>query len=120
MGVKVDNRGCWVIGDVKFDFDKWDIKPMFYPVLDEVLTALKKNPNLKVEIQGHADSTGTVQYNQSLSEKRAKAVMEYLVKKGIKRERLSAVGYGLKRPAATNATKEGRAQNRRVEFRRIP
>ncbi len=120
MGVKVDKRGCWVIGDVKFDFDKWDIKRMFYPVLDEVLTALKKNPNLKVEIQGHADSTGTVQYNQSLSEKRAKAVMEYLVKKGIEKERLFTVGYGLKRPIASNATKEGRARNRRVEFRRIP
>jgi len=120
MGAKVDKRGCWVIEGVKFDFNKWIIKPAYTPVLDEVMTVLKKNPDLKLEIQGHTDNIGTAQYNQRLSEKRASAVMKYLVQKGIEKKRLSTIGYGLKRPIASNATPEGRARNRRAELRPIP
>jgi OOP family OmpA-OmpF porin len=119
MGATVDARGCWVLKGVHFDTDKWDIKPMYYELLDDVAAILKKNPGLKVEIQGHTDSQGSAKYNQGLSEKRARAVMEDLAGKGIDRSRLSYKGYGLTRPAATNDTPEGRALNRRVELKPI-
>jgi OOP family OmpA-OmpF porin len=118
-GAKVDSRGCWVIRGVKFDTDKSDIKPVYYPILDDVVDVLRKNPSVKVEIQGHTDNVGRAKYNQRLSERRAQAVMEYLIKKGIPRERLTAAGYGLERPIASNLTQEGRAQNRRVELKPI-
>ena len=115
-GAKVDEQGCWVIDGCYFDFDKHEIKPLYYSALDNVLTVLRDTPNLKISIQGHADSIGSKEYNQDLSEKRAGAVMEYLVANGIDKGRLSAVGYGLSRPRAPNKTETGRALNRRVEF----
>lgn len=119
VGATVDKRGCWVIKGVQFDTAKWDIKPQAYPSLDEVVTILKKNPSLKLEIQGHTDNRGAPKYNQSLSEKRANAVMEYFVGKGVEQSRLSAKGYGLTKPAASNDSAAGRAQNRRVELKPI-
>jgi len=85
-------------------------------MLDEAASILKKNPDLKVEIDGHTDSTGPAAYNMKLSENRAKAVMDYFVAKGIDPKRLATKGFGLTRPAASNDTKEGRAKNRRVEL----
>lgn len=117
---KVDARGCWIIKDVLFDFDKSVIKPQAYPILEEVVAVLKRNPSVKVEIQGHTDSVGTAQYNRGLSERRANAVMKYLVKKGIASNRLTALGYGLTRPIASNLTPEGQARNRRVELTALP
>ena len=114
-GARVDERGCWV-SDTLFDFNRYEIKPQFQPVLDEVVVVLKENPYLKIKIQGHADILGTKAYNQKLSEMRAKAVMEYLASEGIEPTRLSSVGYGFSRPKATNETEAGRALNRRVEF----
>ena len=99
-----------------FDTNKWNIKSKFFKDLDEVVTVLKKNPNLKIEIQGHTDNIGSAKYNQILSAKRAKAVMEYLVKKGVDPSRLTYAGYGFSMPIASNKTAEGRAQNRRVEL----
>jgi outer membrane protein OmpA-like peptidoglycan-associated protein len=90
-----------------------------YPALDEIVDVLEKNPSVKVEIEGHTDSTGSAALNQRLSEQRAQAVLEYLVRKGIDRKRLSAKGYGLTRPIASNATPQGRAKNRRVELNPI-
>jgi len=116
-GAKVDGRGCWVLKGVFFDTAKWSIKSQSYPVLDEAVEVLKRNPSLKVEVQGHTDSRGSAKYNQRLSDKRAKSVMEYFVKKGISRDQLMANGYGYTMPAATNTTEEGRAMNRRVELR---
>jgi len=118
-GAFVNKVGCWVLEGVEFGWDKWDIKPHYYPYLDEVVAVLLRNPNLKVEIQGHTDSRGSAIYNQSLSEKRANGVMDYFLKRGIDSERLSAAGYGLTRPIASNLTPEGRAQNRRVELKPI-
>jgi len=118
-GATVNSVGCWAFeGVVLFDFDRYDIKPETYPLLNEVVTILKKNPRTKIEIEGHTDNVGSAEYNQRLSEKRAKAVMDYLVKNGIDPERLSDRGYGLTRPVASNDTEEGRAKNRRVELRR--
>jgi len=114
-GAKVDERGCWVLY-INFDFDKSVVKPEFYGALDEVVQILNDNPSVVLEVEGHTDSIGTNAYNQKLSERRASAVKNYLVKKGIGSDRLSAVGYGEERPIADNATKEGRAKNRRVEL----
>ena len=118
-GARVDERGCWVLSGVYFDTAKWDIKPASYAVLDEVISVLKKNPEVKVEIQGHTDNRGSSAYNQKLSERRAKSVMEYLVKNGIAAGRLSYEGYGPSRPVASNATPEGQAKNRRVELKPV-
>lgn len=117
-GAVIDERGCWVLNqDYLFDFDKAVVKQQYYPMLDDVATVIKQNPTLKVEIQGHTDSIGTEAYNQNLSERRAKAVKKYLVNQaGIEDYRLSTVGYGESRPIDTNATKEGRQKNRRVEL----
>jgi OOP family OmpA-OmpF porin len=115
-GAVVDERGCWVIRTVQFDFDKYDIKEEYYPRLNKVAEIMKDNPALKVEIAGHTDSKGSAQYNQSLSGKRAKAVKDYLVGKGIRADNLLPVGRGEDMPIASNATEEGRARNRRVEL----
>lgn len=77
----------------------------------------ENNPDLKVEIQGYTDSTGTVEYNLELSQRRAEAVESYLEAKGVDPETVSAKGYGAANPVAPNDTPAGRAQNRRVEFR---
>jgi OOP family OmpA-OmpF porin len=119
-GAKVNEKGCWVLKGVQFDTGKSDIKPVSYPVLDEVVVVLAKNPTLKLEIQGHTDNVGSQASNQKLSENRAMAVMEYFVAKGINQERLSAAGYGFARPIASNETAEGRAENRRVELTPVP
>ncbi|MBW2096908.1 MAG: OmpA family protein, partial [Deltaproteobacteria bacterium] len=118
-GATVNDRGCWILKGLSFDTAKWDIKPYEYPILDDVVRILRKNPSMKLEIQGHTDNRGSAKYNRKLSGKRARAVMEYLVKKGISSDRLSAVGYGFSRPAATNTTAQGRAMNRRVELKPI-
>jgi OOP family OmpA-OmpF porin len=119
-GAKVNKDGCWVLGDVLFDFDKYNIKPQFYHLLDEVAVVFEKNPGLKVQIEGHTDNIGKAAYNMKLSLKRAEAVMNYLINKGLAKGRLSAKGYGFTKPIATNSTKEGRALNRRVELTPIP
>ena len=77
---------------------------------------MKKNPDLKVEVDGHTDSTGTAAYNMTLSEKRAEAVKKYFVDQGIDPNRLTTKGFGITKSAASNKTKEGRAKNRRVEL----
>lgn len=116
-GVKVDARGCWVLTNSLFDFDKSDIKPQYEQALDEVVEVLKKNPGMRLEIQGYADRRGSVAYNQRLSERRANAVKAYFENKGIEASRLTAVGFGKSNPVATNATPEGMAENRRVELK---
>ncbi len=116
LGAPVDYRGCWVLSKVKFDFDKFDIKPQYAPYLDEVLVVLRNNPGLKIVVEGHTDSEGEDEYNNKLSQKRADTVMDYFVSKGIDASRLSAVGYGETRPAASNDTPEGMADNRRIEL----
>ncbi len=117
-GIAVDERGCWAMSsDLLFDFDKAVVKKQYYPVLDQTKKIFDEYPTMKVQIDGHADAIGTDAYNQKLSERRAKAVMNYLVGTvGINPDRLKAVGYGETKPAYPNDTKENRAKNRRVEF----
>jgi len=115
-GARVDDRGCWVLY-INFDFDKSVVKSPYYPALNEVVQILNQYPALNLEVEGHTDSIGSDAYNQKLSDRRAKAVKDYLVNKGgINPARLTTVGYGESKPVASNATKEGQAKNRRVEL----
>jgi OOP family OmpA-OmpF porin len=113
----------FILRGIQFDFDKYDIKPEYRVILDEAVDALKKRPEIKVVIEGHTDSIGSAAYNQKLSERRAGAVFDYFVQKGIKSSRLDSVGYGKERPKAANTkpdgsdNPEGRAINRRVELK---
>ena len=99
-----------------FDFNKATLKPESDGVLQAVLGLLNKTPALKLEIQGHTDNVGNDQYNQTLSEQRAAAVVTWLSQHGIAAGRLSSSGFGRTRPVADNKTDEGRAKNRRVEI----
>ena len=118
MGIAVGERGCWALKNAMlFDFDSAVIKSEFYHVLDYTKEAFDAYPDMHVQIDGHTDSTGPESYNQMLSEKRAKAIMTYLVDNvGIDANRLKAVGYGEINPHFPNDTKENRAKNRRVVF----
>jgi outer membrane protein OmpA-like peptidoglycan-associated protein len=111
------DRGLVVtLGDVLFEVDRSELKPGAARNLDKLVAALTDHPQTRVEIEGHTDSTGSPEYNLGLSERRANAVRAYLIGGGIDPARLSARGLGLDFPVATNATAEGRQQNRRVEI----
>lgn len=116
VGAKVNAQGCWIIGDVLFDFDKAVLRTDAAPVLDECVAVLKKCPTVKISIEGHTDNAGTSGYNLDLSRRRADAVKRYFVQHGISTANLSTQGFGLSKPVASNATQAGRAQNRRVEL----
>jgi OOP family OmpA-OmpF porin len=105
-----------VVRAVDFEFNSLRLTEPARETLDEVGAALQKQPNMQVEIQGYTDSIGADAYNLNLSRKRAEAVKTYLVGKGLADRSLTAKGYGKADPIASNATKEGRAQNRRVAF----
>ena len=104
-----------VLRGVNFDFDKANIRPDAAVILDEAASMLASHRG-NVTISGYTDSIGTDVYNQGLSERRAKSVKDYLVSKGIDASRLTTKGYGESNPIASNATKDGRALNRRVEL----
>jgi outer membrane protein OmpA-like peptidoglycan-associated protein len=106
-----------ILKNIFFDFDKFDLKPESLIELNRLYDLLKKNPSLKIEIGGHTDNKGTAEYNQKLSESRSRSVYDFLVNKGIDKNRLSYKGYGLTKPIDTNDTDEGRANNRRTEFK---
>ena len=104
--------------NVFFDFDKTELKPESFVELDKLVSYLQQNL-LRIEIGGHTDNQGSDEYNDRLSENRAKAVYDYLVQKGIPANRLQYKGYGMRVPVADNSTEEGRAANRRTEFKII-
>jgi len=106
-----------VLNGIRFDFDKSVIKPEFVPVLDEAVSVLQKHPGKRVTIEGNTDAIGSDAYNQKLGQRRANSVKSYLVDKGIAADTLTTESYGESRPVADNKTKEGRAMNRRVEFK---
>ncbi|MCS3513599.1 MULTISPECIES: OmpA family protein [Pseudomonas] len=101
--------------DVKFDFDKAVVKPNSYGDVKNLADFMAQYPATNVEVAGHTDSVGPDAYNQKLSQRRADAVKQVLVKDGVAPSRVTAVGYGESRPVADNATEAGRAVNRRVE-----
>jgi outer membrane protein OmpA-like peptidoglycan-associated protein len=100
-----------------FDNDSYVIKREFFPDLDRVVDWFRRHPDAHAVIEGHTDSNASAEYNQVLSENRARAVFNYLVKKGVDASHLTCYGYGLTRPVDTNATAEGRQRNRRVEIK---
>jgi outer membrane protein OmpA-like peptidoglycan-associated protein len=104
------------LNNVFFDFDKWDLRPESFVELDRVVTLLKDNPAIEIEMSAHTDSKGSDDYNFRLSDNRAKSVKDYIISKGIPESRIASKGYGETKPVATNDTDEGRQLNRRVEF----
>ena len=110
------NTRTIVTYDITFDVNKADIKPESMNEINRIKLLMVDDPNLKYEVQGHTDSTGTPESNQKLSEKRAQAIVDKLVELGIDPSRLTAVGKGQYAPIADNSTEEGKAKNRRVVF----
>lgn len=126
-GLQIDNRleiepqagdaiDDLALANIRFESGSARITADSIPILDEAVAVLAAFPNVRVEIAGHTDSDGSAAANLALSQARADAVLEYLVDHGIAAERLTAVGYGETQPIADNATPEGKAQNRRIEF----
>ncbi|MEO5707344.1 MAG: OmpA family protein [Alteraurantiacibacter sp.] len=106
--------------EVTFAVDSTTISPAMRDVLDRVAQSMIQYPNSLIDVMGHTDSTGSDQYNLDLSRRRAEAVSNFLVSRGVARARLESVGYGEQYPVADNTTESGRAQNRRVEIRITP
>jgi len=119
--IKLDSI-AYKVGDritlenIFFQFDKAELLPESKTELDKLVDILTDYPFLTIEIGGHTDNVGSQDYNKKLSEERAKSVVDYLIEEDVNEVRLSYSGYGSGRPITTNATEEGRALNRRVEF----
>ncbi|MCS7281550.1 MAG: peptidoglycan-associated lipoprotein Pal [Desulfobacterota bacterium] len=103
--------------DILFDFDSYTIKPEYYAILDAISEWLKSKSEQGVIIEGHCDERGTQEYNLILGQKRAEAVKEYLVRKGVDSKRLRVISYGKERPVDPRSTEEAWAKNRRAHFR---
>jgi outer membrane protein OmpA-like peptidoglycan-associated protein len=115
-----DNIRLIMPGNITFETDSYNLRPDFYPVLNSVSTVLAKYADTAIRVSGHTDNTGSRQYNQTLSEKRAGSVAEYLTAQGVARQRMVVQGLAFDQPIADNATEAGRAQNRRVEIYILP
>lgn len=123
-GVSVTRNGDRIIlnmpSAITFDTDQDAVKPQFYATLNSVGIVLRKFDKTLIDVNGHTDSTGSMQHNQDLSQRRAGSVAGYLGSQGIDQRRISAVGFGPTQPVASNASEAGRAQNRRVEIQIAP
>ncbi|WP_299316065.1 OmpA family protein [uncultured Halomonas sp.] len=123
-GIEVDRRGDDIVlnmpSSVTFGFDSSELTSSARNALNDVASILNQYTDTRVNIAGHTDSTGNADYNQRLSERRAESVGNYLAQSGVARNRLYMTGYGQTQPVASNATEEGRAQNRRVEITLSP
>ena len=122
-GMKVDANGCAikaakiVLHDINFELNKATLTTEAKQSLDNVVAGLKGQPTMELQIDGYTDSTGSDAHNLKLSKERAASAKKYLVDSGIEASRLRSEGYGEKNPIASNKTKAGRAENRRVEFK---
>lgn len=105
---------------ITFPFNRFDIQPQFQSTLNEVAQTLNAYPSTMIDVLGHTDSVGSDAYNQTLSERRAQSVADYLMARGVSRARIATRGYGESMPIADNATDAGRAANRRVEIKVVP
>ncbi len=105
-----------VVDNIHFEVGKAYLRKESLNILDRIIDQMKRNPSIKLEVRGHTDSSGGKEYNQKLSERRADAVTEYMIKQGISPERLKSTGFGEEKPIADNKTSEGRRKNRRTEF----
>lgn len=114
---KIEGGQIKIFEPIHFDTAKWTIKPESLPIVQDVAAIMKNTPYIrKLQVQGHTDHRGSEEYNQKLSENRAKSVMDKLIEYGVEPERLESVGRGELQPIATNKTDEGMAKNRRTEF----
>ena len=102
--------------DIRFEFDRYDIRAEDAEVLDANAESLRANPKLQLLIEGHADQRGTSEYNMALADRRAKASMNYLVSRGVRANRISVISYGKERPMCVQASEECWSQNRRAHF----
>lgn len=105
---------------ITFAFNSYTIQPQFQATLDEVGRTLQAYPSTIIDVLGHTDAIGSNEYNQRLSEQRARAVADYLISRGVQPARIATRGYGETMPIADNATEAGRAANRRVEIKVVP
>ena len=105
-----------VSSEASFAFDRADLKPEFKPTLNKVAGVLRDDPNVRISIIGYTDSIGSEEYNQRLSGRRAQVTADYLISQGVPSSQILARGLGEAEPRASNASEEGRAQNRRVEI----
>jgi len=112
-----DYSRIFTLENVYFDVNKWDIKPECAPHIDNLYNTLVLNPKMVIELAGHTDSDGDAEANLILSQNRAEAVMNYLIKKGLDPKRVQAKGYGEYKPIVPNTTVENKAKNRRTEVR---
>jgi len=123
-GVEVQREGdtlrLQAPSNITFDTNRAEVKAEFKPILDQLANSINQYPDTVIRVEGHTDSVGSAAYNQTLSENRANSVRSYLVQRGVAASRIEAVGFGLTRPIADNATEAGRAQNRRVEILIVP
>ncbi len=119
-GVKYYDRvvtdGKIIVNGIKFDVNKATLKPESMGPINRIYKLMVKNPGINFSVEGHTDSQGDFDFNQKLSEERAKVVMNNLVELGIDKSRLASKGWGESKPVDSNASPEGRANNRRVEF----
>ena len=115
-----DNIRLIMPGNITFKTDSDDISSSFYPVLNSVARVLNKYSNSTILVSGHTDNTGSAEYNLKLSQDRAQSVAAYLQGQGVSNTRFEVIGMGYSNPIASNATTQGRAQNRRVEIKIIP
>jgi outer membrane protein OmpA-like peptidoglycan-associated protein len=115
-----DNITLNMPGNITFATNSADLNASFYEVLNSVSVVVNEFEQTVIEVAGHTDSTGTDQYNQQLSERRAAAVAAYLGTRSVRADRIITVGMGEARPVATNDTEQGRQQNRRVELTLVP
>jgi len=116
-----DTKGWLALSDtvvrpINFDFDKAEIKEESFQIIDELVDLMMTWPGLKFDIQGHTDNVGTIEYNQNLSQLRAKAVYDALIVRGIEERRIRYRGFGMSKPVTSNDSEEGRSRNRRTEF----
>jgi len=118
--VRIMEQSDQILLRVNFETNKTEILPQSRPVLDTVAFAILATPKARWQVEGHTDSIGSAEANRILGKGRAQAVVDYLVFKGVDRSVLTAVGYGPDRPVFSNSTVYGRAQNRRVQIRRVP
>lgn len=115
-----DNLLLRMPSGITFAYDDASVQPQFQPTLNEVASTLAQYPKTYIDVYGHTDSDGSDAYNQGLSERRAQSVANYLSSHGVQSARIATRGFGETQPIASNATAEGKAQNRRVEIKIVP
>jgi len=113
---KASERIAEIATQIRFEFGSVKVDSSYFPALDEIVALLQADPAMKLIIEGHTDNVGQATRNKLVSQQRADAIRNYMIGKGIRGDRLTAVGYGPDKPIADNATEEGRAKNRRVVF----